>query len=58
MQIKQLKNQLEDQTQATQTAVKAKKQQEMDLQEIQTQYDTAVRSKAEVSLCCLQSQLA
>ncbi|XP_028396450.1 unconventional myosin-XVIIIa-like [Dendronephthya gigantea] len=48
LQIKQLKNLLEDQTQASQAALKAKKQQELDLQEIQTQYDTAVRSKTEI----------
>ena len=46
--IKQLKHQLEDQSQATQLALKSKKQQDVDFEEIQTQYDTVVRSKTEV----------
>lgn len=54
-QIKQLKHQLEDQSQATQLALKSKKQQDVDLEEIQTQYDVVVRSKTEVPEKNLQS---
>ncbi len=49
MQIKQLKHQLEDQAQATQIALKSKKQQEVEIQEIQAQYEAMVRSKTEVT---------
>ena len=49
MQIKQLKHQLEDQAQATQLALKSKKQQEVEIQEIQAQYDAIVRHKIEVN---------
>ena len=55
MQIKQLKHQLEDQAQATQIALKAKKQQEVEIQEIQTQYDVMVRTKVEVTFAVLTS---
>ena len=55
MQIKQLKHQLEDQAQATQIALKAKKQQEVEIQEIQTQYDVMVRTKVEVTCAVLTS---
>lgn len=48
MLIKQLKHQLEDQVRITQLALKSKKQQEVDMQEIQAQYDNMLRTKTEV----------